>query len=55
VFLDVEPRLKALMLRAHRRRPGETSVTFLATGYSLGVLLSAGLGAALGPLLLRWR
>ena len=33
----------------------ETSVAFLATWYSLGVLLSAGLGAALGPLVLRWR
>lgn len=34
---------------------GETSVAFLSTWYSLGVLLSTGLGAALGPLVLRWR
>jgi hypothetical protein len=33
----------------------ETSVAFLATWYSLGVLLSTGLGAALGPWVLRWR
>ena len=33
----------------------ETSVAFLATWYSLGVALSAGLGAALGPWVLRWR
>lgn len=34
---------------------GETSVAFLATWYALGVLLSTGLGAAAGPLVLRWR
>lgn len=33
----------------------ETSVAFLATWYSLGVLLSTGLGAAAGPWVLRWR
>lgn len=33
----------------------ETSVAFVATWYTLGVALSAGLGAALGPWVLRWR
>lgn len=33
----------------------ETSPMFLATWYSLGVALSAGLGALLGPWVLRWR
>lgn len=33
----------------------ETSVAFVATWYSLGVMLSTALGAALGPLVLRWR
>ena len=34
---------------------GETAPAFLATWYSLGVVLSAGLGALLGPFALRWR
>lgn len=33
----------------------ETGAAFLATWYSLGVALSAGLGALLGPWALRWR
>ncbi|WP_293901441.1 DUF1109 domain-containing protein [Phenylobacterium sp.] len=33
----------------------ETALAFVATWYSLGVLLTAALGAALGPLVLRWR
>ena len=33
----------------------ETSPMFLATWYSLGVALSVGLGALLGPWVLRWR
>lgn len=33
----------------------ETSVAFVATWYSLGVALSTGLGAVLGPWVLRWR
>jgi hypothetical protein len=33
----------------------ETSPMFLATWYSLGMALSAGLGALLGPWALRWR
>lgn len=33
----------------------ETSVAFIATWYSLGVLLNTAVGAALGPWVLRWR
>ncbi len=33
----------------------ETTRAFVATWYSLGVALSAGLGAAVGPFVLRWR
>ena len=33
----------------------ETAPAFVATWYTLGVALSAGLGAMLGPLVLRWR
>lgn len=40
---------------AYSLRCGETSVAFLSTWHSLGVLLSTGLGAALGPWVLRWR
>lgn len=32
----------------------ETSALFVLTWYSLGILLAAGVGAALGPRLLRW-
>jgi len=33
----------------------ETTAAFLATWYSLGVMLSTALGAALAPIVLRWR
>jgi hypothetical protein len=34
---------------------GETAPAFVATWYSLGIALSTALGAAVGPLALRWR